>query len=377
MRQTKLKVPLVTSAGVSVGIVGILAQRDLPPHPSESPYPPISALDASTNPAALPEASTSRSAYTSTSEQPGLLLRDDLESQSNSERAREPARTLPPISRQVYATAPVDKATTNGRKLALILHGALSHKDQTYHKLLVRSLPFDSFRFDFRSNAETPGTWSISGLNEDLEDLNAVVHHLRAALGYTIEVIVGHSRGSIDGFAWFTRYCPDSLPPQLRVPYFVALSTRYNMANIHERNVKYIPSFKREGFYRLQVRVAGEEKEVRIYPEQIEQFAAWPTAQITRDFPHKTDVLLVHGTVDKTVPVTDVASYANMLSGTTRRPGSCVVQLVEHADHNFRGFYPQLVAHIVSWLEERAQLGQSGLSAGAIRDAEASVRSNL
>lgn len=36
------------------------------------------------------------------------------------------------------------------RNLALICHGALAHKDQTYHKKLAKALDIDSFRFDFR-----------------------------------------------------------------------------------------------------------------------------------------------------------------------------------------------------------------------------------
>lgn len=39
---------------------------------------------------------------------------------------------------------------SESRPLALICHGALAHKDQTYHKTLVKELDIDSFRFDFR-----------------------------------------------------------------------------------------------------------------------------------------------------------------------------------------------------------------------------------
>lgn len=333
---------MTTSAGASVGIVGILAQRELQPH--------ASGVTAAAQPAV---ATTSR--------------QRDVKEEQEQQPLASAART-----RQGYVTAPIDPSTTHGRKIALILHGALSHKDQTYHKALVQALPFDSFRFDFRANAETPGTWSISGLDDDLEDLNAVVHHLRNQLGYTIEVVVAHSRGSIGAFAWFTRHCPDSLPPTHRVPYFVALGTRFNMARIQARTARFMSAFKRDGFYRLQARIASEDREMLIYPEQMEQFANWPTAEIARDFPTKTDVLLVHGTADKIVPVSDVASYANTLHSVPRRPGSCVLQLVENADHNFKGLYNELVACIVDWLHERALPISSSLSAGALRDAEVS-----
>ena len=39
---------------------------------------------------------------------------------------------------------------TQGRKIALILHGTLGHKDYLFQKALAAQLPLDSFRFDFR-----------------------------------------------------------------------------------------------------------------------------------------------------------------------------------------------------------------------------------
>ncbi len=174
----------------------------------------------------------------------------------------------------------------------------------------------------------------------------------------------------MDGFAWFAKHCPDVLPPSLRVPFFVGVSARFNMANIHERDPVYLSAFAKEGFFRWQARVAGQDKELHVYPEQVDQFAAWPTREIALAFPYNTDVLLIHGTADKSVPASDVASYTNILSGVHRRPGSCSVKLIDHADHLFRGFYPQVVEAIVEWLAERSELTKMGLSAAAIRDRE-------
>lgn len=272
------------------------------------------------------------------------------------------------FKRRGYPIYPIDKRDTRGLKIAIILHGVLAHKDQIYHKQLARALPVDSFRFDFRANGETPGTWSMGNLADDVEDLVAVVDYLRTKLEYTVEIIIGHSRGGLDGFAWFAKHCPDALPPSLRVPFFVALSARYNMANIHERDPVYLSAFAKDGFFRWQSRVAGQDKVLHVYPEQVDQFAAWPTREIALSFPYNTDVLLIHGTADKSVPASDVASYGNILSGVHRRPGSCSIKLIDHADHLFRGFYPQVVEAIVEWLRERGELTKMGLSAAAIRD---------
>lgn len=51
-------------------------------------------------------------------------------------------------------------------------------------------------------NHESGGRWKQSPLAEDLEDLEAVSNHLKDRYGYVIDLVVGHSKGSIVGFRW-------------------------------------------------------------------------------------------------------------------------------------------------------------------------------
>ncbi|EST05155.1 hypothetical protein PSEUBRA_005417 [Kalmanozyma brasiliensis GHG001] len=375
MRETKLHIPMTTATGETIGIVGILAQAALPPHnPQEhEPHPmytsrsttsPIEPLPYHPAPLSRPDIANDPSGSLS---HLSKRLVSHEEDPATMQRLRNKDQAF---KRRGYPLYPIDKRDTRGLKIAIILHGVLAHKDQIYHKQLARALPVDSFRFDFRANGETPGTWSMGNLADDVEDLVAVVDYLRTKLEYTVEIVIAHSRGALDGFAWFAKHCPDALPPSLRVPFFVGLSARFNMANILERDPKFLSAFAKEGFVRWQARVAGHDKELHVFPEQVEQFAAWPTREIALAFPYNTDVLLIHGTADKSVPASDVASYANILSGVHRRPGSCSVKLIDHADHLFRGFYPQVVEAIVEWLAERSELTKMGLSAAALRDRE-------
>ncbi|KAJ1026773.1 hypothetical protein NDA16_002070 [Ustilago loliicola] len=330
MRETKLHIPMTTATGETIGIVGILAQTALPPHnPQEhGPHPMYTSRSttASIEPLGHSQQSSSQSYRHDISNDPSAAAAAAASSRPHSrnlsvdddpatmQRLRQKDQTF---KRRGYPIYPIDKRDTRGLKIAVILHGVLAHKDQIYHKQLARALPVDSFRFDFRANGETPGTWSMGNLADDVEDLVAVVDYLRTKLEYTVEIIVGHSRGCLDAFAWFAKHCPDALPPSLRVPFFVGLSARFNMANIHERDPMYLSAFAREGFFRWQARVAGQDKELRVYPDQVEQFAAWPTREIALAFPYNTDVLLIHGTADKSVPASDVTSYANILSADT------------------------------------------------------------
>jgi hypothetical protein len=122
------------------------------------------------------------------------------------------------------------------------------HKDYLFFKLLATKLPIDSFRFDFRyvlksilsvvpthiclvhlrsssGNNETPGSWTYGGLDRDITDISAVVDYLNSTYGYSVELLIGHSRGSITAFRWL------SVSEKARtVSSFVNVSGRYRMS---------------------------------------------------------------------------------------------------------------------------------------------------
>jgi hypothetical protein len=117
-----------------------------------------------------------------------------------------------------------------------------------FQKRLALKLPLDSFRFDFRcglyrrslsslklnnilsGNHETPGTWRQGALDDDLIDLLAVVEYLKANFGYAIDLVVGHSRGSLVAMRWI---CTSE--DGRKISGFVNASGRYRMSvsNIH------------------------------------------------------------------------------------------------------------------------------------------------
>lgn len=84
--------------------------------------------------------------------------------------------------------------------------------------------PFPPVPAENRGNHETGGTWKQGALEEDLEDVNVVVAHLKSTYGYEIELVVGHSRGSLVGFRWIA-----STEDGRKVPAFVNVSARYRM----------------------------------------------------------------------------------------------------------------------------------------------------
>ena len=42
----------------------------------------------------------------------------------------------------------------------------------------------------------------MSAFEEDIEDIAAVAEYLTRELGYTIDLVIGHSKGSVAGMRW-------------------------------------------------------------------------------------------------------------------------------------------------------------------------------
>lgn len=62
-------------------------------------------------------------------------------------------------------------------------------------------------------------------------------------------------------------------------------------------------AFQKDGFYAWNVTVARKQLTAKITPESVEDFCTWDTSFVWEQFPKETDVLTIHGTADKTVPV--------------------------------------------------------------------------
>lgn len=236
--------------------------------------------------------------------------------------------------------SPPQAGFNSKRKIAVILHGAMGHKDYLFQKRLAQQLPIDSFRFDFRGCHETPGNWRMGGLADDVVDLQVVVDHLTKELGYEIDMLVGHSRGSLICFYWLS-----TAPEAKTVTKFVNVSGRYRMEKILETK----PPFNEDGYYELKATVARKPFTTRVYQEDVHNFATWRSSRVTGDFPPWVHVLTVHGMQDKTVPVYDALIYASTLSG--RKPGTFAYHLSETADHNFTGLQDEVVSIVLGWLE--------------------------
>jgi len=244
---------------------------------------------------------------------------------------------------------------TRGRKIALILHGTMGHKDYLFQKRLALRLPLDSFRFDFRGNHETGGTWKQGAIAEDVEDLVVVVKYLTTELGYEVDLLVGHSRGSVVALHWLCTSAEGQ-----RVGGMVNVSGRYRMHRIYDGARAYQSDFEAKGFYEWNIVVARKAIAARIYPKDLETFSSWDTSIVWDSFPQNTDVLSVHGLADKIVPPFDATIYARALGNRTA--GTHSLHYMEDADHNFTGRQDEVADAILEWwgMHERRAL-QTGV----------------
>ncbi|KAG7441874.1 ectomycorrhiza-regulated esterase [Guyanagaster necrorhizus] len=228
--------------------------------------------------------------------------------------------------------------STHGRKLALILHGSGGHKDYLFFRKLATTLPMDTFRFDFRGHFESPGIWRQNSLEQDVLDLHVVTEYLTTYFGYHIDLIVAHSRGTILAVRWLC-----TTEEGKNVSGFVNVAGRYRIRVNEDETKEWNESFAAQGYHLLNLKAF----KIKVYPEDIDTFANFDGSLVESRFPQRTDVLTIHGMLDRTVPVYEAVLYAKTLS--KRYPGTHSLHLMENMDHNCTGRYDEVVRTIFDW----------------------------
>ncbi|KAI0670857.1 alpha/beta-hydrolase [Trametes maxima] len=237
---------------------------------------------------------------------------------------------------------------TQGRKVALILHGSLGHKDYLFQKRLAARLPLDSFRFDFRGNHETSGPWQFGRFSNDVEDLEVVVEYLSKSFGYVVDLVVGHSRGSVVSLLWICKHREGSAKS---VRGYVNVSGRYRMEKVYDDMKQHEAELNANGYTLRKATVARKPFVGKVTREDYDEFASVNTSVAWDQFPSHTDVLTLHGLLDAVVPPFDAVLYARVYGA--RSPGTHTLRLVEEADHNFTGIPEVVVDTVLEWLAQQ------------------------
>ncbi|KAH8920983.1 alpha/beta-hydrolase [Atractiella rhizophila] len=234
--------------------------------------------------------------------------------------------------------------------IALICHGILAHKNQTYHCALASALSeagIASIRFDFQgygeSPGESPGQSSLADLWKEEEDFDAVFSWLEKQ-GWRPDILIAHSKASNPANAYlcdWKRRRLNSLVP----PFFVNISGRYVMARLLSHIETWKSQFDTVGY----VEVKHGNRVGRGTKQHIIDFATFPSSRTITDFPKDTHVLTIHGTKDEIVPFNDAEIY-HLIFSVRDGTGTSELKAVEGADHNFVGKFDILIDTIIEWL---------------------------
>ncbi|EJD50377.1 alpha/beta-hydrolase [Auricularia subglabra TFB-10046 SS5] len=228
----------------------------------------------------------------------------------------------------------------------------MGHKDYLWQKRLSRALPLDTFRFDFRGNHESGGSWNFAGFPNEVADLDAVVRHLDTVLGYRVVLLVAHSRGSLVCFRWL---CTAEAKYVQRVQAFVNISARYRMQKIYDR-AGFSDGDERDprtGDFIWRTTTARKPRVERVTNADIAAFASWNTARVRTDFPSHVDVLTIHGKADDLVSPVDAELYDDDLRH--RSPGKHTLYLVEGANHTYDNDREEVIRAVIGWWAVREQ----------------------
>ncbi|KAI0822246.1 alpha/beta-hydrolase [Trametes gibbosa] len=237
---------------------------------------------------------------------------------------------------------------TKGRRIALILHGSLGHKDYLFQKRLALRLPLDSFRFDFRGNHESSGAWHLAKFYNDVVDLEVVVDYLTSQFGYVVDMIVGHSRGSVVGMLWLCKH-RDGAAKSVRG--YVNVAGRYRMEKIYNEMERNKEELDAQGYVLRKAVVARKPFVGKLTRAHYEEFANTDTSVVWDQFPANVDVLTLHGLKDAVVPPYDAFVWAQIYGART--PGTHTLRYVEEADHNFTGIPEVVVETVLGWLKQQ------------------------
>ncbi|KAF9970934.1 hypothetical protein BGZ73_006198 [Actinomortierella ambigua] len=228
------------------------------------------------------------------------------------------------------------------RRLGIICHGILGHKNYLFQPTLANDLaPYmDTFRFDFRGNGDSEGQMGYSNWDDDLNDIETVVDHF-VKEGYIIHALIGHSRGAISilNYASTTQRVP-------LIPFIVSISSRYNMEDVKRKHGPQVMQLLEEqGHFVWEARAAGKDVSLTVTKKHFEEFIHFDTAKVAQ-IPAMTNVLLCHGSEDTVVPVKDIVLLQGHLSHANTS-----LRIITGADHNYQKHYQELsdiVSHYFS-----------------------------
>jgi len=220
--------------------------------------------------------------------------------------------------------------------VTVVCHGFRNTKDSFTPRVVadhvVRS-GRNVVRFDFSGNGDSGGTFEFGNYAKEVEDLRAVIECLRSEMGYSVDAIVGHSKGANVVLLYAVKYND--------VPKVVNISGRFDMT----RGV--VERFGEVGMTKIKTEGRLEQADrMGKYFITNESLAERMRTDMSMARSIKAHVLTIHGDQDEVIPVEDAHKYHEL--------GICSHQLkvVTGANHCFNKHAYELGEGVVGFLNE-------------------------
>lgn len=237
---------------------------------------------------------------------------------------------------------------TPTKRMVLILHGQMGHRDYCYQKILAHKLAayrgMYSLRVDFRGCGALDDCADLKVgrvVAGDLEDITHCMEFITIAalnpfgVSFVPLAIVAHSRGAVATYLWAVKQAAllksgDPKREAFHVPNLVNCSTRYHSLTMFEKH-NYLDG-SLEG---VQMRCLrhGKNQLVNVPRQELDSVI---DADLTcvKDLPDNWSVLSIYGKEDDVVSPNDGAQFSNLLS---RCHHSHHLDIIDNADHMFMG----------------------------------------
>lgn len=214
------------------------------------------------------------------------------------------------------------------RRSVIIMHGIGGHKNYTYHSKLARKIAHEqgvtSIRFDFRNCGSSTKTGGLGRtLGDDVLDCQAVYEYLLKN-GFSIDALIGHSRGVVDVFNWQLKY-KDSFVPNL-----IACAGRFIGSGLPDSIRKIHPNFEQEGGHTIKGFQDGAYRDVFVPLKETQSLGELNMSTV-KTITKYTNTITVYGLKEEIIPLPDAAHYANSLAGRN------TLVSIPNATHSYYG----------------------------------------